>query len=510
MRYFGKIAVAYRVLRCAPMRNGWLLLGLFASVGCGMELETEDVTATEQGLDERNGLYNNGLYNNGLYNNGLYNNGVFENPFAIEESSATWTKPWARVYTRTTGNGYSIAVTEEWGGNLATSSWTANGGRTRYVSGDGSGCAHPVTQTGAALGSSCDHLAWVVCGLDSYCCNTAWDAICVGEAMDHSDDGVSGLHATGVTGVGLPDNHSGCAAFVDAKQPSCRNSWDASCVDLAYHECLARYVTRLRVEDSRLMVDACVEPRATGTPYLPNVPASGPAPAREVCRRSLVLNGVYNHLEAPSTDEAERIQWRNWDWALNMAGAWVQLNVTVVPDPYAAPAIYLDGTGWYRLKGPEHHLWQLAGPAKPFYPDVINVANDATWANAPSYVDPNHRNVTLRPVLIEILSALTNTQPGEHHWVDLRYTQPVNGTWGDVADPGLLPPDHAFDSYPTELVWRWTSTFEAISPPRRTYVGFPVCKGTSMKRAMTGTPSCSGYGGYAGDDWTLRSIWNFQ
>ncbi len=43
-------------------------------------------------------------------------------------------------------------------------------------------CAHPLCQQGAKLNAAvCDPCAAQVCAVDSYCCSTAWDSICVGE-----------------------------------------------------------------------------------------------------------------------------------------------------------------------------------------------------------------------------------------------------------------------------------------------------------------------------------------
>lgn len=44
-------------------------------------------------------------------------------------------------------------------------------------------CAHPVCQAGGSLTASCGGCPQTVCGADPYCCSTAWDATCVGEAV---------------------------------------------------------------------------------------------------------------------------------------------------------------------------------------------------------------------------------------------------------------------------------------------------------------------------------------
>jgi V8-like Glu-specific endopeptidase len=46
----------------------------------------------------------------------------------------------------------------------------------------GGSCAHDVCSEGAALSNTCDTCVGLLCMLDAYCCNTAWDDICVAEA----------------------------------------------------------------------------------------------------------------------------------------------------------------------------------------------------------------------------------------------------------------------------------------------------------------------------------------
>jgi hypothetical protein len=46
----------------------------------------------------------------------------------------------------------------------------------------GGTCAHGACEEGAALDPSCDLCATVVCGLDSFCCDTNWDVLCVASA----------------------------------------------------------------------------------------------------------------------------------------------------------------------------------------------------------------------------------------------------------------------------------------------------------------------------------------
>jgi hypothetical protein len=47
--------------------------------------------------------------------------------------------------------------------------------------GGGGSCAHSDCSTGAKLTSGCNSCVTQICSQDSYCCNTLWDSICVGE-----------------------------------------------------------------------------------------------------------------------------------------------------------------------------------------------------------------------------------------------------------------------------------------------------------------------------------------
>ena len=43
------------------------------------------------------------------------------------------------------------------------------------------GCVHDTCVEGVALDASCDPCVAAICAVDSYCCDTAWDSVCVGE-----------------------------------------------------------------------------------------------------------------------------------------------------------------------------------------------------------------------------------------------------------------------------------------------------------------------------------------
>jgi hypothetical protein len=62
---------------------------------------------------------------------------------------------------------------------------TCSAGETCNSSGvcvsSGGTCSHPICDTGKKLTASCDPCATAICSVDSYCCSTKWDSICVSE-----------------------------------------------------------------------------------------------------------------------------------------------------------------------------------------------------------------------------------------------------------------------------------------------------------------------------------------
>ena len=59
------------------------------------------------------------------------------------------------------------------GGTGSSSSSSSSGGDT---------CSHAVCTAGTKLKTGCDACVSEICSKDSYCCNTKWDSVCVGEA----------------------------------------------------------------------------------------------------------------------------------------------------------------------------------------------------------------------------------------------------------------------------------------------------------------------------------------
>ncbi len=104
--------------------------------------------------------------------------------------------------------------------------------------GMGSGmCDHDVCSMGGALKTSCGACEEAVCGVDSYCCDTAWDGQCISEADQYCNNvcampGNVCPHDLCTTGDPLAESCSACAADVCAEDPvCCQTTWDSICVD---------------------------------------------------------------------------------------------------------------------------------------------------------------------------------------------------------------------------------------------------------------------------------------
>ncbi len=100
----------------------------------------------------------------------------------------------------------------------------------------GTGCAHPTSSTGGSLTASCDPCAARICTVDPFCCATAWDAICVGEVASVCQESCGGggaicAHAICSIGTNLTASCDPCAAQICAVDSFCCNSsWDGICV----------------------------------------------------------------------------------------------------------------------------------------------------------------------------------------------------------------------------------------------------------------------------------------
>jgi hypothetical protein len=107
--------------------------------------------------------------------------------------------------------------------------------------GDEASCAHPICATGSALVASCDPCATNLCAQDPYCCNTEWDATCVGEVTSICGQSCTApppptgpstcIHPICATGVALASACEPCALQVCGQDPYCCSvMWDATCV----------------------------------------------------------------------------------------------------------------------------------------------------------------------------------------------------------------------------------------------------------------------------------------
>jgi hypothetical protein len=104
-------------------------------------------------------------------------------------------------------------------------------------------CEHAICATGEGLDATCDPCATLLCAQDPYCCNSAWDATCVGEVASicnqsctakppPSEAGPSTCaHASCATGAALASDCEPCVAQLCALDPYCCGvEWDATCV----------------------------------------------------------------------------------------------------------------------------------------------------------------------------------------------------------------------------------------------------------------------------------------
>ena len=107
--------------------------------------------------------------------------------------------------------------------------------------GGGGGCSHGVCEEGDALDPACSPCATAICNEDAFCCQTAWDSICVGLVVEECDgdcgDGDC-PHSPCQQGGALPDDCSPCVTSVcDADSFCCETDWDGLCVDQAVDLC---------------------------------------------------------------------------------------------------------------------------------------------------------------------------------------------------------------------------------------------------------------------------------
>jgi hypothetical protein len=104
-------------------------------------------------------------------------------------------------------------------------------------------CAHDVCDVGDALGASCDSCAASVCAQDNFCCTSSWDAQCVQTAesvcgVDCGGGDVTCSHDVCTSGAALDESCGSCeAAVCGADSFCCTSSWDAQCVSSVATQC---------------------------------------------------------------------------------------------------------------------------------------------------------------------------------------------------------------------------------------------------------------------------------
>lgn len=109
--------------------------------------------------------------------------------------------------------------------------------------------AHPTCNTGVALAAGCDPCITAICEADSYCCDNAWDSICVGAVLSvckqvQCDASLGNCkHSVCTTGDGLPAacdtpvSPSCTSAICNADPYCCTTAWDSACVGAVASVC---------------------------------------------------------------------------------------------------------------------------------------------------------------------------------------------------------------------------------------------------------------------------------
>lgn len=103
-------------------------------------------------------------------------------------------------------------------------------------------CAHSECESGAVLDPACSTCAATVCATDAFCCDDTWDALCVQEAEDLCNVCAPApstcAHAPCAAGDKLVSTCSTCATAVcDADAYCCETAWDDICVSEAADLC---------------------------------------------------------------------------------------------------------------------------------------------------------------------------------------------------------------------------------------------------------------------------------
>jgi hypothetical protein len=108
---------------------------------------------------------------------------------------------------------------------------------------DSQSCLHSHCDIGVPLAPTCDPCVAAACAIDSYCCTTQWDSVCVGEvrticgslacpaSQGTCSHPVCGAGAALAAGCDDPPTPS-CAGRICSDTPTCcTTGWDAGCVE---------------------------------------------------------------------------------------------------------------------------------------------------------------------------------------------------------------------------------------------------------------------------------------
>ncbi|MGH9867003.1 MAG: right-handed parallel beta-helix repeat-containing protein, partial [Candidatus Polarisedimenticolia bacterium] len=108
----------------------------------------------------------------------------------------------------------------------------------------GSFCPHDKCMQGDPLSTNCGGCVASICAVDPYCCNTAWDNICVGEvrtvcnnftcleSAGSCNHTLCSFGPTLTSGCDVPPLSAGCVAQICAVDPYCCDEhWDAICIN---------------------------------------------------------------------------------------------------------------------------------------------------------------------------------------------------------------------------------------------------------------------------------------
>ena len=108
-----------------------------------------------------------------------------------------------------------------------------------------SGCAHALCVAGPPLALTCDPCVTQICASDAYCCNSAWDSIClgaVGSVCKHPCTPIGGCtHPVCSAGPALNPACDACAKAVCAHDSfCCLTAWDSACTAEVRRFCVTK------------------------------------------------------------------------------------------------------------------------------------------------------------------------------------------------------------------------------------------------------------------------------